>query len=584
MMKKLFAALTALACALPAVPAFTASALSWEEPTDYVVTDVFRNEENVLRSLTLQEIGTPHIYEISTCGVDMDAMLEGQETPEIGDIISLSVPECVAEVIPECLHYDGKIPEYVNYGNITEIGTLEYLTFVKQESWKYTFTDDNLTEYVYYDAEEYGGTPAPDLTESQTGLYYLYNGLVVLPADENEVDDWKIPWTVTGVVIGPQLIYVYNIGTCYFDDVVDSQGNEIGAGDVVKLKIRGGIAETSPAILPAIEYIDRLGNAGEMYGYKEYTVTENNGRWLTMTNEAGEETIYSYTMQSDRGFTLYNSELAVNAQSGDTITFMCHQKGSPAVPCDLEQVISRTEFAVIGVDDVENPQNYIIMESNSPTHVYWLRGHQLEAYFANGGTPLSYGDIFTLAGNYGCTEIWGTNDIFMDAAETIRIEGSVFDTEETAEFTFNTASSDTFVWLKGEAKGYEYPVDFMLGTGLTSQKQFTQPDGIDWAKPDVRDRITMYTYGGVPMFPKSLERLGDADGDNEVNASDAATLLITAAENGAGLAGAVTFSADVDADGTVSAQDAASVLIYAAAKGTGASVTWDTVLNTEEAA
>ncbi len=588
MMKKLFAALTALACALPAVPAFTASALSWEEPTQYMIVNVSTNADGDVTGLILSECNGTCLSQVTTCGADIAAMLEGEETPEWGDIIRLSAPDAGAEIIPLCLHY-GAVPEYENLGNVTEIGTLEYLTVEGYDQTSYgqivqcQLADENNNTYVYCPDEDYG-IPAPDMTESKEGLYYMYNGKVMLWAGEVTVDPEEIPWTATGIVIGPNLIDLEGHGDFIFDDTIDSSGDPIGAGDVVELKMRGGVLDIYPGLLPAIEHIDRLGTAAELYSYGEYIVTENDGTQLVMTNIAGEEKTYFYYLQAEMGYELYNSDLVIGAKAGDSILFMHNKSGNPVVPVEPEELLSRTEFAVIGVDDPEDPQNYIVMETNSPTHVYWLRGHQLEAYLTNGGTPLSYGDIFTLAGNYGCTEIWGTNDIFMDAAETIRIEGSVFDTEETAEFTLNTASSDTFVWLKGEAKGYEYPVDFMLGTGLTSQKQFTQPDGIDWTKPDVRDRITMYTYGGVPMFPKSLERLGDADGDNEVNASDAASLLITAAENGAGAGNAVTFSADVDADGTVSAQDAASVLIYAAAKGTGASVTWDTVLNTEETA
>ena len=67
--------------------------------------------------------------------------------------------------------------------------------------------------------------------------------------------------------------------------------------------------------------------------------------------------------------------------------------------------------------------------------------------------------------------------------------------------------------------------------------------------------------------------LGDVTGDNLVNASDAAQILIAAAEIGAGnaptLSAAQQKMADVDGNGTINALDAAIVLQYAAAVGAG---------------
>jgi hypothetical protein len=69
-----------------------------------------------------------------------------------------------------------------------------------------------------------------------------------------------------------------------------------------------------------------------------------------------------------------------------------------------------------------------------------------------------------------------------------------------------------------------------------------------------------------------MQRIGDVSGDGTVNA----------AENGAGMARAVSFSADVNADSAVNALDAAAVLTYAAAKGSGSPLSWAQVLGTAE--
>ncbi|MCR4646638.1 MAG: hypothetical protein K5695_14725 [Oscillospiraceae bacterium] len=67
--------------------------------------------------------------------------------------------------------------------------------------------------------------------------------------------------------------------------------------------------------------------------------------------------------------------------------------------------------------------------------------------------------------------------------------------------------------------------------------------------------------------------LGDLNGDDTVNASDAALLLIAAAEIGAGNASGLTegqeIAADVNYDYKINASDSASILIYAADIGAG---------------
>ncbi|MBE6849590.1 MAG: hypothetical protein E7502_06800 [Ruminococcus sp.] len=71
---------------------------------------------------------------------------------------------------------------------------------------------------------------------------------------------------------------------------------------------------------------------------------------------------------------------------------------------------------------------------------------------------------------------------------------------------------------------------------------------------------------------------GDSNADGKVDASDAASVLTIAAQNGTGAGIKATAADDVNADGNVDASDAAAVLSYAAAKGTGMDVTWVDIL------
>ena len=85
---------------------------------------------------------------------------------------------------------------------------------------------------------------------------------------------------------------------------------------------------------------------------------------------------------------------------------------------------------------------------------------------------------------------------------------------------------------------------------------------------------TAQTFAEESGYPfQRILTLGDVDGDEVVNASDAAQILIAAALIGAGgtpaLAEEQMDAADVNGDSTVDASDAAVVLIYAAAVGAG---------------
>ncbi len=78
-------------------------------------------------------------------------------------------------------------------------------------------------------------------------------------------------------------------------------------------------------------------------------------------------------------------------------------------------------------------------------------------------------------------------------------------------------------------------------------------------------------------------RLGDLNGDNEVNASDAAMVLTAAASVGAGDVSGLTeeqeLAADLNKDGGFNAVDAAQILTYAAYRGSGGTADLDTFLS-----
>ncbi len=101
---------------------------------------------------------------------------------------------------------------------------------------------------------------------------------------------------------------------------------------------------------------------------------------------------------------------------------------------------------------------------------------------------------------------------------------------------------------------------------------------------DLFDRVELEYSGWLAVYSyfymtqSAWATAGDPNADGEVTAEDAADLLITAAEAGAGAAIAATAAADVNADGIVGADDAAAVLCYAAAQGSGNPLSWVEIL------
>ncbi len=77
----------------------------------------------------------------------------------------------------------------------------------------------------------------------------------------------------------------------------------------------------------------------------------------------------------------------------------------------------------------------------------------------------------------------------------------------------------------------------------------------------------------IPIATGAAYSLGDVNGDQQVNASDAADILIEASLIGSGDAGQLSdeqrTAADVNTDGVINATDAADVLIYTANIGSG---------------
>lgn len=164
-------------------------------------------------------------------------------------------------------------------------------------------------------------------------------------------------------------------------------------------------------------------------------------------------------------------------------------------------------------------------------------------------------------------------------------ENAQLEVRDFPDFNALTKSNEDAVWYAGLSPelrelreltcttDYE---DYLFMSGLAEQLMAEYGDVFDHIELEWsgKEGSSSYFY----MTQTAWATAGDPNADGTVTAEDAADLLITAAEAGAGAVIAATAAADVNADGTVGADDAAAVLCYAAAQGSGNPLSWLDIL------
>ncbi len=228
-------------------------------------------------------------------------------------------------------------------------------------------------------------------------------------------------------------------------------------------------------------------------------------------------------------------------------------------------IITYRNAVVVGVDDAENPQEYVIcMDFSGDWRYAYLKADDL-AFLQEGSQMPAYGDILEVDGLYSIEEQTGTNNLTFDTAyedgiaEEIRIVGSVFD-ESVSETFAVTASTGDATPYRAQcllANNYTYFFDF------TTEEDggYTQPDGIDWTTVKSGDKVTFYTYEGVPMLPTAVAYAGDVNGDNAVTIAD--VIFLNRQILGDIDTARSTFNqelADYDANGIIDAADSLMIL------------------------
>ncbi len=357
-------------------------------------------------------------------------------------------------------------------------------------------------------AEESATSEAPKMGAWGKGIYLVCNVpsrnadgqaswlLVKQVKGESPVEECMAYWDLTKSDVVWRSTDVYDIG-CNAKLPEKLAGQEIvEEGDLLCIDFSGMIAEVYPGCmhLEETDTVTNLGAAVEIGERKTLTITEENGFCYTMVDAEG-ATHYYYDNISN---VLKDEEtLLSTAKAGDQVEWIFYED-APVMPlsvsaCDddtQEASLSSTDFIVTGVDNEENPQNYIVY-SPALSHSFYLTPHMIAEYFI-GDTMPAYGDVLSIEGDIGMEPLAATTHFTFLSDGAITVKDSVFGGAVYASYTVE-GMNDFTATLSDENGRYYYYIDYT--------DSYLQPDGIDWSKVETGDEVTFLSYGGRPVLP-----------------------------------------------------------------------------------
>ena len=343
MMKRRFLAIAAaLACMAGSLPTAAFAASPWDEDAVYRVLEV--DEKG---NLTLEQLGGT-TYTLSSCGADMDAIWATQEMAEVGDIVRLSKPGYVAEVVPGCLHFYKEEPAVLeNLSKTEDLCKRISLTVTEENGYSYTMTDEEGNVYSYRDnthvlVEATVGTVLDCLVYGEyvvvPELTGRFSTFIVVAADRTENPEHYV-------------LYKPGEGTCYVSaETLGEYMKEertLVCGDILRCDIKTfGIKgyETGNLIFALDGTGSEVVYAGSLYDepqYAEFTVTQQRQtlRHLHLTNDEGTSThVVDYLKYADgiwsdvkRSYIQSCETDILSLREGDRVTMLTFE-GYPVLP------------------------------------------------------------------------------------------------------------------------------------------------------------------------------------------------------------------------------------------------------------
>ncbi len=238
-------------------------------------------------------------------------------------------------------------------------------------------------------------------------------------------------------------------------------------------------------------------------------ITENDGVYVTAEHNG---TSYRFCAEwiADCDSSTFETDPCTLAV-GDMLYLQVHNGGvfGAGKRYYPEEHLDSRDYAVVGVDDAEDPQQYVLcsVTDGSKGKTYYMDAQLLAAF---GFTePVGYGDFLTLYG----TKTYGTADgdtvsLTMDPEEkgayikfTPRYPQSeahsrrlnYFADASLIDYTVTVDPEDSgAVQLTSNAGTFRYVTDYT--------DAYLQPDGADWSSVQTGDTLQVFTYKGTPII------------------------------------------------------------------------------------
>lgn len=539
-LKKMMAAVTAAMCmaAMMPVSAIAEETESTIPVTEFVVTGVGDN------SLILMFSGDTYTYSFSISNIT-----SCNETPEYGDIIEIegywevtelgwatnymavyfdlmgeeagcnvTVTGSVFEAGREALYTITEIDEMLGYVMQDINGELvsyenDYLTSPEVQPggyrWEYAEVGDEVMMLVY------GGVPCIPQTVDTCQMAVIA---------ENAEGDFIMMDVTSTTSNTPPTYYLTNelIAQHYVSD------EEIRYGDIIEFPIEyfyysvlEGTNECG--FVPENEKIWKIGSLYEDGTREDVCVSfPYQHGWADLSLDDRTYSLFLYNV-TQGGYTQPDGVDWTAFAEGDTLNMYTYN-GIPCIPAaaslaDVE--ISGQAMVIVGVDDAENPQNYVMMSVKNAKNLaftYYLPAEAVQAHLTEG--TIAYGDILDITGGLVVSTEDGTSSCTLAAEGEIRIAGSVFDYGTAETYTMSGRETGyTSAWVMENADGGE----FLSYMDFVESGEYVQPD-VQLPECKAGDEVVMYTYGGIPTIPVSVSPLGDVNLDSTLDILDVIAL------------------------------------------------------------
>ncbi len=537
--RKLFAGLTALCCTGTLLTAFSVSAESeFSETEFFVVTKTY--PESSYYMLEYFHDNALH----RTCCFQTDMKLSYGDILLADNGFTTERMENYQAVYELSLNKDTTLQ---NIGNCTDLMEHKKMTVKSmgydgrpiQPSFRfftYTLADEDGKEYYYSAEDSFGSDVSVVFSTGDVVEFAVYSGGAVIPLPEEKLPDCIEPFVYEYAVIGTdnaenpnKYVLIDSGGDTWYTSSRNFE-TPLSVGDTITIQnamigVTNIEGTNDLMISPEDGYqVQKTGSILDNPQTAEFTVQEIEtgspfGDRVYLEKDGTQYRIFTDWIEKNYAEYSWLDWSAVSV--GDTVACVLYEN-YPVLGIDPDasaepSVNNSYDYAVIGTDNAENPNKYVLIDSGGDT---WYTSSR------NFETPLSVGDTITIQNAMiGVTNIEGTNDLMISPEDGYQVQktGSILNNPQTAEFTVQEIETGSpfgdRVYLEKDGTQYRIFTDWI-------EKNYAEYSWLDWSAVSVGDTVTCVLYDDYPVLgtertPETVPDLtGDADGSGKLDILD----------------------------------------------------------------